>query len=103
VVCCLPEDYSSSARSRDVHFKLTNTGGVASQQFECQKQRKSSNKLTKFKQINIVSQNARSQIDIQNIFAVCLQETWRNSTSIELYNDCIFILHTKTLENLENV
>ena len=59
----------------------------------------------KFNFINILTQNARGiksskrinelsdQILKHNTFALCIQETWKQGDSIELSNDCTFLLH----------
>eukprot|EP00111_Clytia_hemisphaerica_P012731 TCONS_00037465-protein len=62
-------------------------------------------KAKKFKHLNIITQNVRglksaeriyelsTQIKRQNTFALCVQESWRSGKSIELVNDCTFLLH----------
>ena len=59
----------------------------------------------KFNFINILTQNTRGlkttkriselseQIIKHNTFALCIQETWRKGDSIELCNDCTYLLH----------
>ena len=62
-------------------------------------------KAKKFKQLNFITQNARgikttervyelsTQIKRQDTFALCLQETWKSGKSVEIVNDCTFLLN----------
>ena len=63
------------------------------------------NRAEKFKHLNIVTQNVRGiktterifelskQVKLQNTFALCLQESWKSEQSVEIVNDCTFLLH----------
>ena len=64
----------------------------------------------KFNFINIVTQNAHgikstnriheltTQINSKKLFAVCLQETWRNGDAVMNKNWCRFLLHELSSE-----
>ena len=63
------------------------------------------NKAKNFNYLNIITQNAHgmktnhriheisSQIHQNKLFAVCLQETWKNGDDTFIENECTFILH----------
>ena len=73
--------------------------GVASPSFEMPP------KAKQFNSLNFITQNARgiknndriheisAQVITHKLFAVCLQETWRNGEDIFIENDCTFILN----------
>ena len=62
-------------------------------------------KAKKFKELNFVTQNVRgiksseriheiaTQVKKQNIFALCLQESWRHGKVTEIVNNCTFLLN----------
>ena len=81
------------------HFEVVNRRGVASPSIEMPPKAKTFNFL------NIVTQNAHglksddrineitTQVFENNIFAICLQETWRTGDDLFVEKNCTFILH----------